>query len=530
MDDRYDVAIVGYGPVGQALAILLGQRGWQVGVFEKQPAAYPLPRAVHFDHEVAPHPAGRRHRATSSPASPRPPTPTSGATPPARRCCASAASGRSALRLARGQHVRAARRSSARSSERARSLPVRGAAARPRGASASRVERRRGRVGVGHDAREATGEVGARVRRRLRRRQQLRAPHLGVDRHRPRLLLRLADRRRAAARARASGARSTGSSAIRRGRRRSSRAGPGRRRWEFMRLPGETHRGAQQRSDRVAAARAVGRDARTTPRSSATPSIVPGALGRQLAARAALLLAGDAAHQMPPFAGQGMCSGLRDAANLAWKLDLVLAGTRGRRAARHLRRANASPHVAQVIDFSMALGKVICIADPARGRRARRAMIAAARDTGLTPPPPAPRDRTRACCATVTRTPAGSSCRAGAQRRGDAAASTTSSAAAGRCSRRTAIPRRPLSAAQRAFFASLGGVSAHVAADAPLHDLDGTYARWFEEHGAAVVLQRPDFYVFGAATGIDLDIAIGGRAPDGARVPVIGSMAQVVRP
>jgi flavoprotein hydroxylase len=53
MTHDVDVAIVGYGPVGETLAILLGQRGWRVGVFEKQAAAYPLPRAVHFDHEVA---------------------------------------------------------------------------------------------------------------------------------------------------------------------------------------------------------------------------------------------------------------------------------------------------------------------------------------------------------------------------------------------------------------------------------------------------------------------------------------------
>jgi 2-polyprenyl-6-methoxyphenol hydroxylase-like FAD-dependent oxidoreductase len=48
-----DVAIVGYGPVGQALAALLGRAGHRVAVFERFKDIYRLPRAIHLDHRTA---------------------------------------------------------------------------------------------------------------------------------------------------------------------------------------------------------------------------------------------------------------------------------------------------------------------------------------------------------------------------------------------------------------------------------------------------------------------------------------------
>lgn len=71
-----------------------------------------------------------------------------------------------------------------------------------------------------------------------------------------------------------------------------------------------------------------------------------------------LLLAGDSAHQMPPFAGQGMCSGIRDAHNLAFKLDLVLKGLASKQLLDTY-QAERKPHVTAISKGAIKMGKLI---------------------------------------------------------------------------------------------------------------------------------------------------------------------------
>jgi 3-(3-hydroxy-phenyl)propionate hydroxylase len=72
--------------------------------------------------------------------------------------------------------------------------------------------------------------------------------------------------------------------------------------------------------------------------------------------RRRVFLLGDAAHLLPPFGGQGMNSGLRDACNLAWKLALVLRG-QGRPGILATYEQERMPHVVQMIRFATFLGK-----------------------------------------------------------------------------------------------------------------------------------------------------------------------------
>lgn len=133
--------------------------------------------------------------------------------------------------------------------------------------------------------------------------------------------------------------------------------GEGRHRWEFMIKPGET---AEEVSDDGFIARLL------------EPWNVTGAVRIERKAvytfrariarhwrKGPVLLAGDAAHQTPPFAGQGLCSGLRDAANLAWKLAAVVHGEATPDLLDSYQPERA-PHVRATIDMAVMMGRMVC--------------------------------------------------------------------------------------------------------------------------------------------------------------------------
>ena len=78
-----------------------------------------------------------------------------------------------------------------------------------------------------------------------------------------------------------------------------------------------------------------------------------------------VLLAGDAAHMMPQFMGQGMSSGIRDVFNLAWKLAVVLRGTCGDALLESYERER-KPHVQEMMDVSVQMKDFVSQANPAK--------------------------------------------------------------------------------------------------------------------------------------------------------------------
>ena len=237
-----------------------------------------------------------------------------------------------------------------------------------------------------------------------------------------------------------------------------------------------------------------------------------------------VLLAGDAAHQMPPFLGQGMCSGIRDARNLAFKLDLLLRDAADP-SILDTYQSEREPHVRTVTETGMMLGRRHTLRDPAAAAERDRAMRQA-RDSATAPvklllPDLGPGLLSSRHSLGAGRLSAhgivtsdgrqgllddvvgGGFCLLadrgggqGAHRRRAREAPGGRGRARGRArtgrvrgGRRRGPPtagRTPAPTPVRA----VGGIR--------VADTGGTYRRWLAELGAAAVVVRPDFYVYGA--------------------------------
>ena len=88
-----------------------------------------------------------------------------------------------------------------------------------------------------------------------------------------------------------------------------------------------------------------------------------------------ILLAGDSAHMTPPFMGQGMVQGIRDAQNLSWKLARVIRGTSSDSLLDSY-QIERRPHVETTTRTAISLGREICERDPDRARARDQLLLA----------------------------------------------------------------------------------------------------------------------------------------------------------
>ncbi|WP_311268395.1 bifunctional 3-(3-hydroxy-phenyl)propionate/3-hydroxycinnamic acid hydroxylase [Sphingobium sp. WCS2017Hpa-17] len=258
---------------------------------------------------------------------------------------------------------------------------------------------------------------------------------------------------------------------------------PGRgnhRRWEFMLLPGEDD---QAMMEPQAVATLV------EPYLSGVPhKVVRAATYRfhgLIAERwrqGGVFLAGDAAHQTPPFFGQGMCHGLRDVANLAWKLDLVLKG-RAPDTLLDSYQPERDPHVRAVISAAVGAGRYICMLDPAaaaeRDAKMREAAKGAQQGTAA--------DLIPAIATGIVATgTAGAGERFIQPRVGDLLLDDVTGGG-WRLFTRTVIDSDDVTVIDLAQLAD-----------------DGAIADWLADRNVESVLVRPDHYVFGTGKAADL--------------------------
>ena len=506
---HFDVAIVGYGPVGATLAGLLGRQGLQVGVFEKSATIFAQPRAVGFDHDamrifqrigvadqLAPHIASFRDaeyfgadgqviQRSRHMAPPYPFTwsPNYTCDQPGVEAILRGAIGRMANVQVALEHEFIA---AAEDTERV-VIDVRDR------------HQQEHRYSAGYLV--ACDGASSPVRRMLGielESMEYDEPWMVVDlKVEPAFLDRLP---------------ATNVQYCEPQRPSTFIICPGNhRRWEFMLLEGEPREGAlsEERLWRLLARWLKPGEA----------SIWRAAAYRFHALiahdwrRGRIFLAGDSAHQTPPFLGQGMCQGLRDAGNLAWKLGMAIRGQAGP-GLLDTYTEERRPHVLATTRIAKELGNMISERDPARARDAR--MLAKG---GGTAPTLIRQEMIPGLSAGLI-APA-------APLAGQAFPQPVVSAGPGQecllddliepCFRLVVASPcdtpalRALAAAHgiRVIVLDATAVTAANPDDA-LHiaERDGLIKAWFERSGTCGALVRPDHYVFGAFASTDAGVSM----------------------
>ena len=299
--------------------------------------------------------------------------------------------------------------------------------------------------------------------------------------------------------------------------------GPGNhRRWEIMLLPGEDPRSMESET---AIWKLLSRWLKPDEASLwRVASYRFHALVARDWRRGRVFIAGDAAHQQPPFTGQGMCQGVRDVANLSWKLQRVLSGKSGD-ALLDTYQAERATHVRRLTTLIKNIGLLICERDPAAAKKRDARLLEEAGGEiktvarqDLIPP------LAGAACllsplahaANGTIFPQPRVMRAGAPVLMDELAGSGF---------RVVVKDRQLAAALCAnvlvvrMLTRIGarivllGTDVKVDVDADtvvaaggvlcINETDGVLARWFSRHACVAAIVRPDHYVYGVATGAE---------------------------